>query len=234
VVRVAGNGREALQMLEVGEFDLILMDVEMPQMDGLETTRAIRAREAESGQHIPIVAMTAYASKEDQEKCLEAGVDSYLSKPLSPESLRQALSDFPPLQLEISATQPVDLDAALEATDGDWEILREGVGLFMEHDYPRHMEALSQGLAQRDAQGVKVAAHGLKGALASFGSRPARDVAQRIETMGREGDLDGAQSALAELKAEVERFAAFFTQPCVVEVNATESVTYWVPPPNQK
>ena len=234
VVQVAGNGREALQMLEEGEFDLILMDVEMPQMDGLATTRAIRAREAESGQHIPILAMTAYASKEDQEKCIEAGVDSYLSKPLSPEKLRQALSGFLPLRLEIGAAQPVDLDAALEATDGDWEILREGVGLFMEYDYPRHMEALSQGLAQRDAQGVKVAAHGLKGALASFGSRPARDVAQRIETMGREGNLDGIQSMLAELEAEVERFAAFFTQSCVVEVNATEPVTYRISPANPK
>jgi len=234
LVQVAGNGREALQMLEEGEFDLILMDVEMPQMDGLATTRAIRAREAESGQHIPILAMTAYASKEDQEKCIEAGVDSYLSKPLSPEKLRQALSGFLPLRLEIGAAQPVDLDAALEATDGDWEILREGVGLFMEYDYPRHMEALSQGLAQRDAQGVKVAAHGLKGALASFGSRPARDVAQRIETMGREGNLDGVQSMLAELEAEVERFAAFFTQSCVVEVNATEPVTYRISPANQK
>lgn len=223
LVQVAGNGLEALQAMEEGEFDVVLMDVEMPQMDGLEATRIIREREARSGQHIPILAMTAYASNEDRERCIEAGVDSYLTKPLSPEKLREALSGFLLSGREVSVAQPVDLDVALEAAGGDWELLREGVGLFMEHDYPRHMEALAQGFAQRDARAVKAAAHGMKGALASFGGRPARDVAQRIEMMGREGKLDGAQSVLAELEAEVERFAAFFERPYVgVEISVAE------------
>jgi CheY-like chemotaxis protein/signal transduction histidine kinase len=213
LVRVVGNGLEVLQSLEEEEFDLVLMDVEMPQMDGLEATRIIREREISSGRHVPILAMTAYASKEDQERCLEAGVDIYLTKPISTEKLRGALAGFLSSDQEADAAHPVDLDRAMEAVDGDWELLREGVELFVEYDYPRHLEALTQGLERRDARAVKAAAHGMKGALASFGSRAARDVAQRIEMMGRENDLEGAQSMLEELGVEVERFAAFFAQP---------------------
>ena len=212
-VQVAGNGLEVLQWLEKEQFDVVLMDVEMPQMDGLEATRAIRQREAKSGQHTFILAMTAYASKEDRVRCLQAGVDSYLAKPVSPDKLRDALSQLLNTERDSDAAQPVDLELALEAAGGDWELLREGVGLFMAHDYPRHMAALVQGIELGDAQAVKAAAHGMKGALASFGSRPARDVAQRIETLGREGNLAGVQGALAELETEVQRFAAFFEQP---------------------
>ncbi len=210
VVQVAGNGREALQMLEAGKFDLVLMDLEMPQMNGLEATRAIREREAESGQHIPILAMTAYATKEDQQKCLEAGADGYLAKPVRPEKLRGALACF---LLPDRDAQPVNLDEALEAVDGDEELLREGVKLFLEYDYPRHLEALRKGLEQKDAQAVKAAAHGIKGAVGSFGGRAAYDAASRLEIMGRRGDLSDAQGMLEELQAEVGRFADFFAQP---------------------
>ncbi|MCK4305125.1 MAG: response regulator, partial [Candidatus Eisenbacteria sp.] len=213
VVQVAGNGREALQMLEAGEFDLVLMDLEMPQMDGLEATRAIREREAGSSQHIPILAVTAYAAKEDQERCLEAGADGYLPKPVSPEKLGAAIERFLSPDGAGDAAPPVDLAVALEATNGDKELLLEAVKLFLERDYPRHLEGLREGLAQRDARAIKRAAHGIKGVVDSFGGRAARDAALCLETIGRKGDLDGAQSALAALEAEIERFAAFFAQP---------------------
>ncbi|MDY6875178.1 MAG: response regulator [Chloroflexota bacterium] len=212
VVQVASNGREALQMLEAGQFDLVLMDLEMPQMDGLEATRAIRERETESGQHIPILVMTAYATKEDQEKCLEAGADGYLAKPVRPEKLRGALACFLLPDRGAGGAQPVDLDEALEAVDGDEELLREGVRLFMEYDYPRHLEALGKGLERKDAQVVKAAAHGIKGAVGSFGGRAAYDVALRLESMGRRGELSDGQCMLEELQAEVKRFADFFVQ----------------------
>ena len=211
-VQVAGDGREALQMLEAGEFDLVLMDLEMPQMNGLEATRVIREREAESGQHIPILVMTAYATKEDQEKCLEVGADGYLAKPVRPEKLRAALACFLFPDRDVGAAQVVDLDEALEAVDGDEELLREGVKLFLEYDYPRHLEALRKGLERKDARAVKAAAHGIKGAVVSFGGRAAHDAALRLETMGRRGDLSDAQGMLEELQAEVERFADFFAQ----------------------
>jgi len=212
-VQVASNGLEALQMLEKEDFDLVLMDVEMLEMDGLEATRVIREREAESGRHIPIIAMTAYAMKEDREKCLAAGMDGYLSKPATPERLASAIGGFLPPNRDRSSAPSVDLDEALEMVGGDRELLCEAVGLFLAEDYPRQLEDLVESLECQDARSSKAAAHGIKGALLSFGGRPASDVALRLETMGREGDLSGAQGALEELEAEVKRFAAFFAQP---------------------
>jgi len=210
VVQVAGNGLEVLQMLEEGDFDLVLMDVEMPEMDGLKATRAIREREAESDQRIPILAMTAYAMKEDQERCLEAGMDGYLSKPVSPDKLQSAIEGFLSPDRGPSVASPVDLDAALEVVGGDEELLLEAVGLFLEQDYPRQLKDLREGLEGQDARAVRRAAHGIKGALSSFGGQAAGELACRLETMGREGDLSGAQGVLEELEAEVKQFAAFF------------------------
>ncbi len=212
-VEVASSGLEVLQMLRDGQFDIVLMDVEMPYMDGLEATRAIREQEAESGQHIPILTVTAYASSEDRERCLEAGADGYLSKPVSPESLSAAIELFLPTDREHTSTSPVDLDDALEAVSGDRELLLEAVGLFLEHDYPRHLEELEKGLARQDAQVVKKAAHGIKGAVGNFGGRTAYEAALCLETMGRMDDLSDAQRALEELATEMKRFAAFFHSP---------------------
>lgn len=215
-VQVAANGLEVLQKLKEGEFDLVLMDVEMPEMDGLEATRVIREKEAESGQHISILAMTAYAMKEDRERCLAAGMDGYISKPVSPDALHRAMESFLPLDQDLPAAEEpppapaVDLEEALRAAGGDRELLQEAVGLFLEQDYPRHLKELKEGLAGQDARAVKRAAHGIKGALRSFGGVPASDVALHLETMGREGDLTDAPSVLEELEAEVKRFASFF------------------------
>ena len=223
-VQAAGNGLEALQMLEKGDFDLVLMDVEMPEMDGFEATRAIRQREAQSGQHVPILAMTAYAMKGDQERCLEAGMDGYLSKPVAPDELHRAIESFLPLDRDLQAAlrqaqggpeEPpsapaVDLEEALRTVGGDRGLLQEAVGLFLEKDYPRHLQNLRECLERQDAQAAQRAAHGLTGALSSFGGRVASDLALRLETMGREGDLSEARGVLEELEAEVRRFAAFF------------------------
>jgi CheY-like chemotaxis protein len=95
-VTVVENGREALAALEAGDFDLVLMDLHMPEMDGYAATAAIRAREQESGGHVPIVAMTAAAMKGDREACLEAGMDGYVAKPVVPEELFSAIERFAP------------------------------------------------------------------------------------------------------------------------------------------
>jgi len=224
-VQVVSSGIEVLQILDEREFDLVLMDVEMPHMDGLEATRTIREREAKSGRHIPILAVTAYAAKEDQRRCLEAGVDGYLSKPVSPDKLAAALERFLPPGGErdaerdaapprvLAVAPPVDLDGALEAVGGDRELLREVVELFLEQDYPRHMEDLREGLARQDARAVKRAAHGIQGTVDGLGGRAARDAALCLEAMGRVNDLSDAQRAVEELEAEMERFAAFFARP---------------------
>jgi signal transduction histidine kinase/CheY-like chemotaxis protein/HPt (histidine-containing phosphotransfer) domain-containing protein len=212
-VQVAANGLEAIQMLEANPFDLILMDVEMPQMDGLEATRAIRKREAGSGRHIPILTVTAYAMKEDRDMCLAAGADSYLSKPLNPKTLGSAIEQFMPPAHNIQTAPPVDLAVALEMVGGDSELLREAVGIFLEQDYPRHLKELKEGLALQDAPTVKAAAHGIKGALASFGGLPARDAALQIETLARQGNLQDAPGAAEKLETEMSRFAAYYARP---------------------
>jgi CheY-like chemotaxis protein/signal transduction histidine kinase/HPt (histidine-containing phosphotransfer) domain-containing protein len=212
-VRIANDGVEALALLDRESFDVILMDVEMPHMDGLEATRQVRRREVGSGQHIPILAITAYAMKEDRDKCMEAGANDYLSKPLSPQKLVSALERFLPVAQGPDVAPVVDLAAALEVVGGDRSLLQEAVDVFLAQDYPRHLEQLRESIAGQDAQAVKKAAHGLKGVLDSFGSRPARDVALRLETMGREGNLKDAACALEELIVEVSRFANFYRLP---------------------
>jgi two-component system, sensor histidine kinase and response regulator len=211
-VTLVETGLEVLRLLEEKTFDLILMDVEMPQMDGLEATRIIRQNEIQSGRHLPILAITAYAMKEDQERCLAAGVDSYLSKPLSPEKLLGALERFAPRTRPTISIPVVDLEAALEVSGGDQDLLREAVAVFLTQDYPEQLRQLKEGIARQDALAVKKAAHGLKGALASFGSRPARDCALRIETMGRNGKLDDIQPALEEFEVEVSKFVEYYAQ----------------------
>jgi signal transduction histidine kinase/CheY-like chemotaxis protein len=209
-VRIANNGLEVVRAFEETSWDLILMDLEMPQMDGLEATRFIRQKEMQLGSHIPILAVTAYALKEDQDKCLEAGADGYLSKPLNPQKLCSALEQFTLAPEVKSVGELVDLSAALEVTGGDRDLLLQAVSVFLQQDYPRQLNDLKEGVARRDAPLVRKAAHGIKGALASFGSRPARDVALRLETMGRQNDLGEAPRALIELEAEIDRFAAFY------------------------
>ncbi len=211
-VIVAGTGAEVLRLLETERVDLILMDVEMPEMDGLEATRAIRRDEHAIGRHVPIVALTAYAMDEDRNKCLAAGADGFLPKPIGPQKLEAAIAAFLPLTSNASSS-PVNLDAALEVAGGDPDLLRESVQLFLEHDYPRQFESLTQAIAQHDARAVRKAAHGIKGALDSFGGHSARDAALRLETMGQECDLADAPKALTQLEVEVNRFAAYFAQP---------------------
>ena len=124
-VQIAGNGVEATRMAQQGDFDLVLMDFEMPEMNGLEATRVIRQKERETRRHLPIVAMTAYAMKQDRDKCLEAGMDGYLTKPVSPENLYNAIKGLMPLQLKSAEQAVVDIDAALRTVGGDKDILKE-------------------------------------------------------------------------------------------------------------
>jgi len=182
----------------------------MPQMDGFEATRLIRKREAESGEHIPIIATTAYAMKEDYDRCLEAGMDGYLSKPVTAEALRGKIEDLLTLRNEVN-TSPVDFDAALQVVGGDRELLSEVVALFLKKDCPRRLRELREGIEHQDARAVSVGAHSIKGSALSFGGQALGAVAQRLEQMGREGNLTGADILLEELKVELDRFIDIFS-----------------------
>jgi len=210
-VWVAGSGFEVLQVLRQAEFDLVLMDVEMPEMNGLEATRAIRRTEADSGsdRHMPIVAMTAYATKEDQERCLQAGMDGFIGKPVNHEELYREIERL--LSPEETRKPPAaDLDAALESTGGDRELLQEAVALFLEEDYPRHLKELRRAIKHGDAPAVRAAAHGIKGAINSLGGHSAGTAALLLQEMGRKGNLEGASALLQELEDEVARFRDFY------------------------
>jgi PAS domain S-box-containing protein len=199
-VVVVGNGREAVRELENQRFDLLLMDVQMPEMDGFAATRAIREKENRSGPRTPIVAMTAHALKGDRERCLEAGMDGYVAKPIRPEELFRAIEE--------TATHPVEevLDRAelVRRFGGSLRLLREVAADFLK-DYPSQLAGLRQALDRQDSRGVELHAHSLKGAVGNFAATAVVEAARRLEAMGRCGDLRESEGAYRELEAAMDR-----------------------------
>jgi two-component system, sensor histidine kinase and response regulator len=198
-VVVAPDGGEALRVLARDAFDLILMDVQMPGVDGLEATAMIREREQATGKHIPIIAMTARAMKEDREACLAAGMDGYVAKPISPTALFEQIEALRSSRGTSPATVGVDLADLLARCDGDERLLRELVTIFLE-DYPARLAAVQAAARRRDAGALQAAAHALTGGAGNFGAREAVEAAQQLEFMARDGDLAGVEPALAKLE----------------------------------
>jgi PAS domain S-box-containing protein len=174
-ITLVGNGLDALERALKGGFDLLLMDVQMPGLDGLTVTRRIRQWEADHGGRVPIIAMTARAMAGDRERCLEAGMDDYLSKPIDSERLRQLVSRF-----HVEQAGPVlAWRGALLRLDGDSALLLELAALFIE-DGPQLMQALYLALEQDDLPGSQRAVHSLQGVLVNFGAQRAIAQAERL------------------------------------------------------
>jgi CheY-like chemotaxis protein len=205
------NGVEVLEALEGHSYDIVLMDVEMPRMNGLEATGRIREMEAGTGSHIPIIAMTAYALRGDQEKCLEAGMDGYVSKPIDYDSLYREMERLAPLVGGGEPMSGINADLALEAADGDPELLQEVLEIFFESDYPRLLEDLREGIDAQDAKAVRAAAHGIRGAVSTLGGEAAGAIALKLEDMGRSQDLTGAKTTLADLEHEIAALKQFYS-----------------------
>jgi two-component system sensor histidine kinase/response regulator len=226
-VTVVRNGRAALDALATGGYDMALMDIQMPEMDGFEVAAVIRERERETGKHIPLVALTAHAMRGDRERCLQAGFDGYVSKPIRFQDLFDTIDRLAPTVATPSpsqgrpaamrppppattgpagdATLPVLAfaeGAALESTGGDRELLRELIAVFLEHA-PAWMRELGSALGRGDAAEVHRLAHTIKGAVDSCGAARAYDAAMLLERMGRGGDLGGAPAAYATLDREI-------------------------------
>jgi PAS domain S-box-containing protein len=214
---VVGNGREALAALDERRFDAVLMDVQMPEMDGLEAAATIRAREAVTGAHVPIIAMTAHALKGDRDRCLAAGMDSYVSKPLRPRELFEVLEGLVPAAADAASApaglkaQPAafDMNVALERVDGDLGLMKELAELFLS-ECPRHMAEIRQAITKRDASRLQQGAHTLKGSVGNFGAREAFDAAQRLETDGREQHWGQAEQDWAALEEAIGRLKPAF------------------------
>jgi two-component system sensor kinase len=207
-VVVANNGREAAEAVDREAFDLVLMDVQMPEMDGFAATRAIRQKEHTTGSHIPIVAMTAGAFKDDRERCLKAGMDAYLTKPIRPATLYETIEAMTVSvkadQKSLPAESIMDWNAALEQIGGSDELLRELMEIFVDES-GKLMPALRQAIEQPNLAEVRRLAHTIKGAATHFAAPSVVAAAFRLETMGRDGDLAGADEAYARLEREVEQ-----------------------------
>ncbi len=217
-VTVAGNGRAAVAAAREGAFDLVLMDVQMPEMDGLEATAAIRAAEAGTGRHLPILALTAHAMKGDRERCLAAGMDGYLAKPFDPRALWRAVAALVPVagpqpaapeQAPAPADEEAPFDRAnlLARVGGSVSLARTVAGVF-EGEWPRLRGALRDALARDDSAALVRAAHSLKGTLGSLAARESLDAARRLEAAARSGQLGPAAEVMPALEAQVERLRA--------------------------
>ena len=241
-VTVANNGREAVERFKRTAFDLILMDVQMPEMDGLEATRTIRNLET-SGVHIPIIAMTAHAMSGDRERCLEAGMDDYLSKPIQDHLLYAAVEGAPAVQGEAaqpaptpaptpeasadpappaSAVQdatpasdapPVDWEKAVAQVGGDEGVLWELAELFVA-ECPGLKTGIWEAIEAGNAADLRWHAHTLKGSAGVFRAQATVAAAQLLEQMGREGDLTEAEEAWSALEDELDRLQPVLEQ-CV-------------------
>jgi PAS domain S-box-containing protein len=195
---IASDGRAALRILEKRSFDMILMDIQMPVMGGVEAASKIRKRETNGGRHVPVIAMTAHAMAGDRERALQSGMDDYLVKPMRLDDLRRVVRRFAPM--------PLDTEALLDGLGGDRKLLFELVDLFLA-DTPKLLAKVERAIARSDAARLKDAAHALKGSVANFDSGSVFESVRHLEVLGRENDLANATTAFAAAKAEINRLS---------------------------
>ena len=204
-VTLAENGQLALDVLALRRFDVVLMDMMMPVMDGLEATRAYRA--LERGPRIPIIAMTANAMRGDRERCLEAGMDGYISKPIKTIELKKLLLQLVPDNEPRRTPVPAFFDYAMALQGVDQEVIGIIAEPFME-EWPRDLVKLHKALGGGDLKTILHVSHSLKGTLAMFGARPASELAYQMERQAHRGDADDIAEATQALTREVNQLLA--------------------------
>jgi PAS domain S-box-containing protein len=227
-VVVVGNGRLAVEAVASGSFDAVLMDVAMPEMGGFEALEIIRAREAVEGGRVPIIALTAHAMTEDRQRCLDAGFDDYLSKPVRASGLAASLGRIvaPSDSASTDEARPAanravfDPDEALDGLAGDEPLFREILGVFLDEG-PRLAAEVRQAAEQGDAPSLKRQAHTLAGTAGHFAAHEVVAAARRVEAIGQSGELAEALNAASDLDRAFDRFleavaaSPFATGPAV-------------------
>jgi len=211
VVTLAENGRLALDALDSATFDLVLMDMQMPEMSGGEAIAAIRERERRTGDHLPIIAITAHALKGDRERCLAVGADDYLAKPVVPALLYERISAV----IHKKTAEPhrprvfdhSRASALLARVGGDPILFRDVIELFLD-DCPNQLDAIRQAIHDQHADRIYRAAHKLKGSAGNFDAHEIMALLQRLEARARDGDLPTCVSVFVEIEAEAERLMA--------------------------
>ncbi len=214
---VVADGRGALCALAEKDYDLVLMDCQMPGMDGYEASRRIRQPDTAVRNHdIPIIATTAHALAGDRKKCLDAGMNAYLPKPLRPVPLEQAIEQWTggplapapvaplPEPTRNDAAMAFDREDFVERLMGNEDLARRLVRGFVD-DMPEQIARLAQAVSNLDAEAVRLVAHSIKGAAASVCGLEMQEIAHRLEQNGRAGDLAAASAALPELSASLDR-----------------------------
>jgi CheY-like chemotaxis protein len=211
-VAVAATGTAAVAALEHATFDLLLMDLQMPEMDGFEATVLVRAKEKTTGRRLPIVAMTAHAMKGDRERCLRAGMDGYISKPIHAKELFETIANL--ALATACAEQPFpdrepeeaffDQATALARLNNDPDLLQELAKTFL-NDAPRMLQDAYEAVAAADAPKLRRSAHCLKGAVSIFAEGDAYQAALALETLGRSANLAHAAKTLGILERELQR-----------------------------
>ena len=224
-VEVAFNGKQAIDAIQVKHFDVVLMDVQMPEMDGLEATAEIRRQEQKTGAHVPIIALTAHATSSDRDRCLAAGMDGYLSKPFYPSDLYEVLAPYcvPPTPSVPVATptariprgsekEILNTDEALARAGGSTGLLRRVSQVFLDN-MPSMWTAIQNSVAKRDAAAIQRSAHTLKGSASLIGARATMEAARELEIMAKSEKLDKVASALEQIDRELKRL-----KPAVVNL----------------
>ncbi len=227
-VELASDGEQALALYGQRQFDVILMDVQMPKLDGLEVTHHIRRSELQSGGHVRIIAMTAHAMPEDKKRCLDAGMDAYVSKPFLPEELFSVLEfdesavagkqDHTEKENTVlkSQSSPLNLDELESRTRGDKELIMELIDIF-KTTAPELVEKMAKSISQGDADSMYRAAHSLKGAAGMLAAPGVQSAAYKLEMLGRQGKMESAQDALTDLRSALRRL-----EPCLDEVKGKD------------
>ncbi len=217
-VTSAVDGKEATAIATERRFDIILMDVQMPEMDGFEATRRIRQAAAGAARRVPIVAMTAYAMAGDRDRCLAAGMDGYLAKPFRAAELIRVLDEtwaaahtesetdsrWQTRGAQVDGEDVADLAAAAESIGLSMESMTRVARSFV-RDTPARVDAIGASLQAGDAAGVQLAAHSAKSSLLFFGAEIAAALAERLEAMSSRGELDGAEALHTELAWRVSK-----------------------------
>jgi CheY-like chemotaxis protein len=222
-VTIAQDGREAVELFGKADYDVVWMDVQMPVMDGYQATAAIHAFQRGRSGKTPVVAMTAHAMRGDREKCLEAGMDAYVAKPINVAELLSVVESVSRSAVGIDShktqlVQPrkiqktamperatiVDVDSALQRLGGNLELFHELIACFQD-DAPQLLSTIETAFDARDAESLQRAAHSLKGLALNFGANDLVAAAARLESLGADGDISSAQDGLAATKGELDR-----------------------------
>jgi CheY-like chemotaxis protein len=223
---VASDGRGALTALAQSDYDLVLMDCQLPDLDGYEASRLIRNPATRVRNHeVPIVAMTACAMSGDREKCLAAGMNDYLSKPIDAAPLEHAIEYWTARSgsnTQAAPTSPAapnpptvdfDSDDLLERLGGNEAAARRVIGIFLS-DMPRQLKALASAVEGADSETTRCTAHSIKGAAANVGGVRVREVASSLEQLGKAGTLETAPGLLDKLAAAFDRLKPAMEEFC--------------------